>query len=78
VAEIKEVPTGGARFERIGAHTHVKGLGLLPFTLFFSRKRPTPVFFVIAKSKFRDFQLLTWIPPMVSVRLCCFYDGFGS
>ena len=28
MAAIKEVPTGGRRFERIGAHTHIKGLGL--------------------------------------------------
>ena len=29
MASIKEVPTGKkARFERIGAHTHIKGLGL--------------------------------------------------
>jgi len=28
VAGIREVPTGGTRFERIGAHTHVRGLGL--------------------------------------------------
>jgi len=28
VAEIREIPTEGCRFERIGAHTHVRGLGL--------------------------------------------------
>lgn len=28
MAEIREVPTEGRRFERIGAHTHVRGLGL--------------------------------------------------
>ena len=28
MASIKEVPTQTGRFERIGAHTHVKGLGL--------------------------------------------------
>jgi len=28
MASIKEVPTKAGRFERIGAHTHVKGLGL--------------------------------------------------
>lgn len=28
MASIKEVPTKANRFERIGAHTHVKGLGL--------------------------------------------------
>lgn len=28
MATIKEVPTKAGRFERIGAHTHVKGLGL--------------------------------------------------
>jgi len=28
MAEIREVPTEGRRFERIGAHTHIKGLGL--------------------------------------------------
>jgi TBP-interacting protein len=28
MATIKEVPTKTGRFERIGAHTHVKGLGL--------------------------------------------------
>lgn len=28
MAGITEVPAGGARFERIGAHTHVRGLGL--------------------------------------------------
>jgi TBP-interacting protein len=28
VASIREVPTGTRRFERIGAHTHIKGLGL--------------------------------------------------
>jgi TBP-interacting protein len=29
MASIKEIPTGGvSRFERIGAHTHIKGLGL--------------------------------------------------
>lgn len=28
MATIKEVPTNTGRFERIGAHTHVKGLGL--------------------------------------------------
>jgi len=28
MAEIKEVPTRVSRFERIGAHTHIKGLGL--------------------------------------------------
>ena len=28
MAEIREVPTRVTRFERIGAHTHIKGLGL--------------------------------------------------
>jgi len=28
MAEIREVPTQSRRFERIGAHTHIKGLGL--------------------------------------------------
>lgn len=28
MAAIKEVPTKARRFERIGAHTHIKGLGL--------------------------------------------------
>ena len=28
MAEIREVPTPATRFERIGAHTHIKGLGL--------------------------------------------------
>jgi TBP-interacting protein len=28
MASIKEVPTKASRFERIGAHTHIKGLGL--------------------------------------------------
>ena len=28
MAKITEVPTGLQRFERIGAHTHIKGLGL--------------------------------------------------
>ncbi|MBS7607095.1 RuvB-like helicase [Candidatus Bathyarchaeota archaeon] len=28
MAEIHEIPTGLQRFERIGAHTHIKGLGL--------------------------------------------------
>jgi TBP-interacting protein len=28
MATIKDVPTKTGRFERIGAHTHVKGLGL--------------------------------------------------
>jgi len=28
MAEIREVPTRASRFERIGAHTHIKGLGL--------------------------------------------------
>ena len=28
MAKIKELPTPKSRFERIGAHTHVKGLGL--------------------------------------------------
>jgi len=28
MATIKEVPAKAGRFERIGAHTHVKGLGL--------------------------------------------------
>ena len=28
MASIREVPTGMSRFERIGAHTHIKGLGL--------------------------------------------------
>jgi len=28
MATIKEVPTKAGRFERIGAHTHVRGLGL--------------------------------------------------
>jgi TBP-interacting protein len=28
MVEIKEVPTAKTRFERIGAHTHIKGLGL--------------------------------------------------
>jgi len=28
VAEIREISTGTTRFERIGAHTHIKGLGL--------------------------------------------------
>jgi len=28
MAEITEVPTGVHRFERVGAHTHIKGLGL--------------------------------------------------
>ncbi|RLI42379.1 TATA box-binding protein, partial [Candidatus Bathyarchaeota archaeon] len=28
MAEIREVPTRVSRFERIGAHTHIKGLGL--------------------------------------------------
>jgi len=28
MAEIRELPAGTSRFERIGAHTHIKGLGL--------------------------------------------------
>lgn len=28
MATIKEVPTKPTRFERVGAHTHIKGLGL--------------------------------------------------
>ena len=28
MASIREVPSGMSRFERIGAHTHIKGLGL--------------------------------------------------
>lgn len=28
MAGIREVPTTATRFERIGSHTHVKGLGL--------------------------------------------------
>jgi len=29
MASIREMPTGGrTKFERIGAHTHIKGLGL--------------------------------------------------
>jgi len=28
MAEIREVPAGASRFERIGAHTHIRGLGL--------------------------------------------------
>ena len=28
MAEIREVPGRPTRFERIGAHTHIKGLGL--------------------------------------------------
>lgn len=28
MATIKEVPAKASRFERIGAHTHIKGLGL--------------------------------------------------
>ena len=28
MADIREVPTRITRFERIGAHTHIKGLGL--------------------------------------------------
>jgi len=28
MAAIKEVPTKTSRFERVGAHTHIKGLGL--------------------------------------------------
>jgi TBP-interacting protein len=28
VVSIKEVPTKTRRFERIGSHTHIKGLGL--------------------------------------------------